>query len=1035
MSGQHVLRVLNFRSLLEHCLVEKFTDATLSQRDFYSDVQIWANLDAALTFWKQWLVDEKYTCTYQLHKQQLARKKLEDEYIRLTAPDHSLGKYNISTKNFERSHLAQLSSKWGYLFVRASRLSWTRKWFFIHSGYFGSCQVETTSKRRGSISIESRVSVLDCELVTLVDTDRRFCFEISVPKLQTSYVLQAETEDNLQEWIRIFSKNKSDYSFGSGPKRSPSLRIKSKANPTTGLSSPTATTTTEIEGPSIVMVSTTPDTEISLDTTSSLTPLLVWEAARAGLSAAKKMPLISWGIPWSLVPTMINLTQDASQTHEKSATTPPTFPRVIWPPSPAWVDIPKVQMPGYTDKLNSQNRELRRLFTGVKTEEVVLDVFVGCLRKMPTGSEAPNMKEIELSKSSLHSPDAELYEVELVKQLKQTGLTPPTRHGYAYSGRGFITQDTFWFYSCVLMTCINTVAIRLKDIEEIRVMKDTSLKPANHESFPANSDLVLSISLVSSTENDIQEPIIIGTIMDDIDMVAEKLRVAVMDAKNNESMSLSTLYGKMVNLSSNLSSHKSVVLDIPLTFNSALQPVAASAKPENIYPNRPHANTVGSQDKANTSGILRTNRQRGDSEPIKSTVIVEQKKRAVIEPPVDPDTPPSHIHVPQGPVECNCDDHLEKMDAQITLPISAKRCYELLFSNEQTAPPTNGGVWEQKTAAIDGHDLTVTKWEMLDGQMQRTLKYWMPVSNPIVRMKEAEVVETQILINKEDYIRYTVQISTKTAALPYADAFIPCVRYCITWVNKSECQLTCYLGVKWVKSVFVRAIVTRAALKGMADSVGVFIPILKSSADTTKATLNSARRKALHQYENLTDDTKSHKSFATLEDATDHLQYNMTSTGKPLQNHAFGARLNKSLSRSVYLRDLDEGFLKNSILPPYSQSQSYTLFLKSKQDETNGVEQVNDIMNRDWYHVEHYRLAIDLDISRERIAMLRHDMLIIFQVLNKVDSQLVENEYMNWLLDTRLKCKYNPPLDSDDPRAEKSISLCHDIRKQLDRLF
>lgn len=59
--------------------------------------------------------------------------------------------------------------------------------------------------------------------------------------------------------------------------------------------------------------------------------------------------------------------------------------------------------------------------------------------------------------------------------------------------------------------------------------------------------------------------------------------------------------------------------------------------------------------------------------------------------------------MPQGPVECNCDDHLEKMDAQITLPISAKRCYELLFSDEQTAPPTNGGVWEQKTAAIEGH--------------------------------------------------------------------------------------------------------------------------------------------------------------------------------------------------------------------------------------------------------------------------------------------------------------------------------------------
>lgn len=99
------------------------------------------------------------------------------------------------------------------------------------------------------------------------------------------------------------------------------------------------------------------------------------------------------------------------------------------------------------------------------------------------------------------------------------------------------------------------------------------------------------------------------------------------------------------------------------------------------------------------------------------------------------------------------------------------------------------------------------------------------------------------------------------------------------------------------------------------------------------------------------------------------------------------------------------------------------------------MEKESGISNRSWYSVDHYRLAVDLDISRERIAMLRHDMLIIFQVLNKVDSQLVENEYMNWLLDTRLKCKYNTPLAPQDPRVEKSISLCNDIRKQLDRLF
>lgn len=60
MSGQHVLRILNFRSTLEHCLVERFTAATAAHKDFYKDIQVWANLDAALSYWKQWLIDVNY---------------------------------------------------------------------------------------------------------------------------------------------------------------------------------------------------------------------------------------------------------------------------------------------------------------------------------------------------------------------------------------------------------------------------------------------------------------------------------------------------------------------------------------------------------------------------------------------------------------------------------------------------------------------------------------------------------------------------------------------------------------------------------------------------------------------------------------------------------------------------------------------------------------------------------------------------------------------------------------------------------------
>lgn len=49
-----------------------------------------------------------------------------------------------------------------------------------------------------------------------------------------------------------------------------------------------------------------------------------------------------------------------------------------------------------------------------------------------------------------------------------------------------------------------------------------------------NFDLVIAIYLSHNEKNEIQEPIIIGTMMDDIDMVAEKLRFAVKNAKNDE---------------------------------------------------------------------------------------------------------------------------------------------------------------------------------------------------------------------------------------------------------------------------------------------------------------------------------------------------------------------------------------------------------------------------------------------------------------------------------------------------------------------
>jgi hypothetical protein len=58
MSGQHVVRILHFRSILEHFLVERFTlAATFHLKDFEGGSDSWSKLESNLVSWKRWLLD------------------------------------------------------------------------------------------------------------------------------------------------------------------------------------------------------------------------------------------------------------------------------------------------------------------------------------------------------------------------------------------------------------------------------------------------------------------------------------------------------------------------------------------------------------------------------------------------------------------------------------------------------------------------------------------------------------------------------------------------------------------------------------------------------------------------------------------------------------------------------------------------------------------------------------------------------------------------------------------------------------------
>lgn len=98
---------------------------------------------------------------------------------------------------------------------------------------------------------------------------------------------------------------------------------------------------------------------------------------------------------------------------------------------------------------------------------------------------------------------------------------------------------------------------------------------------------------------------------------------------------------------------------------------------------------------------------------------------------------------------------------------------------------------------------------------------------------------------------------------------------------------------------------------------------------------------------------------------------------------------------------------------------SFRSFLESKSvNRTLGVAHPHR-----WYSSRHHQFAIELLFSRERLAMLRHDTLVLFQLVNEVDAQLLENEYTNWLMDTRLQCRA--------PDSDYDGLHCDDVKRQL----
>jgi hypothetical protein len=148
----------------------------------------------------------------------LARQQIEGAAEVSARPSRDLDTYAASTvpylgtapssANLQSPAKAELggekAEKQGWLFQRTitgkpARTYWVRRWFFVKNGIFGWL---TQGTRSGAVEESEKIGVLLCGIRPAVAEERRFCFEVKTK--DTTILLQAETQNDITEWISSF---------------------------------------------------------------------------------------------------------------------------------------------------------------------------------------------------------------------------------------------------------------------------------------------------------------------------------------------------------------------------------------------------------------------------------------------------------------------------------------------------------------------------------------------------------------------------------------------------------------------------------------------------------------------------------------------------------------------------------------------------------------------------------------------------------------------------------------------------------------
>ncbi|KAI8332136.1 hypothetical protein BC941DRAFT_474549 [Chlamydoabsidia padenii] len=1035
----------------------------------------------------------------------------------------------LSTSTYSSTTQKCRHIKQGYLFCRIavgkpSRYIWTRHWFFLKDGWFGQYSVSTVNKVKGALVIGDRIPV-DSSLQYRIYTDiyRRFCFKVHGP--ESSFFLQAETEQDMQQWLRAIECAKELYG------KEHTWSVEEMAIPRALLSPKAATSirkpgndqhlvTLSVSPPSIPSVQglyTCRQSPVATDylmneisTTSALTTLMIRESSNTkqqhfdatdsitdqqSLSHGDQQHIntsvrrtttastvSSWSMPWLMSALTANNVEVDSDSIDgwiqKPRNNQEPGAYVIWP-NKVELDVPKVRLNNYSDDLVVAQRELRRYFARVPDDEIVLDVFSASFYRQ---SSPPKTEDT----------DSDM----------DTNLdTNQHSTGNGYSGTIYMTQKRLWFYSCRMMTCVNALVIPLKSIKTTRLEK-------------IRSETSQGMLMYIDTKEASSRTYCFGLWLEIAELIVERLRIATKNVARSEKLDDQSLFDaiRCTTIGKIKSKTPTSQIIATTTSNAAVTPITVQAQARlttepqaifehnsglDIHSSSPSSISSSLSESSGLSGakLLMEQQHRSTSpaagalaaameaanearnakveahltkKPSKksisennTTVTTDNLKESKVDSKGmtsiqddDSNTDTTTKQLPTEPVVCGCDDHLDKTQAELDLPISAQALYDFMFGTT---------CWEQLNKEKGNSAPSASDWQQIsDTNVERILNYTMP--NPMVKAKDAEVIETHQILKQEIELCYVFTITTKVPMLPYADAFIPTMKFCITYNSPNTCRLVCNIGVKWLKSVMVKGMINRAALKGMGETISALTLIVERFATQDKSADDSKKQQKQRNATGLmeqqgTSTLDQQDVVGNTKQEGDTMQSNILASATILSpqrlvifvgvallllfsttllrtrspftlSHSAGFIDNSmgNLSRrAVHLIDLESLVNGNNVKLDQYNSSTYQAFKNSRSDFGN--------WNYQWLNIHLRLIAAELAYTREQLAVIRYELLTTFNMLNGMDQQLMENEYWTWLLDQRSQCIDFDMVDSLEQQSDSShnhLVLCNEINKTLE---